>query len=144
VKEIELFESKQASPPRSPIPRSPMRPYSAKTTKQSYQSFSRNKLRPTSAKSTAVFTSLSCSKASSNYGCGIGLAQFPFQPIATSTLQHLSSEYTSPDCDFSYHGKNGGSPMTMCMGNDAVVLGGTQGLLGLYSVDSNSLITMQT
>jgi hypothetical protein len=144
VKEIELFESKQGSPPRSPIPRSPMRPYSAKTSKQSYQSFSRNKMRPTSAKSTAALTSPPCSKSSSNYGCGIGLAQFPFQPIATTTSQHLSSEYTSPDCDFSYHGKNGGSPMTMCMGNDAVVLGGTQGLLGLYSVDSNSLITMQT
>lgn len=35
--------------------------------------------------------------------------------------------------------------MTMCMGEDSmVVLGGTEGLIGVYKIDTNSLITMQS
>jgi hypothetical protein len=70
INEVETTEYQRGSPPRSLI-RSPIRPYSAKTIKTTSNSnFSRNKssLRPTSAKSTAAFSS--CSK-SSHY-CGIG------------------------------------------------------------------------
>ena len=60
------------SPPRELVVRSPIRPYSAKTIKTTSNSnFSRNKssLRPTSAKSTAAFST--CTKSSH---CGIGQA----------------------------------------------------------------------
>jgi hypothetical protein len=71
VNEVETTEYQRGSPPRSLV-RSPIRPYSAKTIKTTSNSnFSRNKsnLRPTSAKSTAAFTS--CSRSSQ---CGIGQA----------------------------------------------------------------------
>jgi hypothetical protein len=35
--------------------------------------------------------------------------------------------------------------MTMCMGGDqTLILGGTEGLIGVYKLETNSLITMQS
>ena len=66
--QIPIVNEVEKSPPRLAV-HSPIRPYSAKTMKTSNSNFSRNKssMRPTSAKSTAAFSS--CSKSSH---CGIG------------------------------------------------------------------------
>ena len=96
-----------------------------------------------SAKSTAAFSN-SCSKQST-HRCGQGTTEFPFHPALTQGSQEKIQAVNNIDCDFSYHGKNGSSPMTMCHGdNNTVVMGGTEGLIGVYKLDTNNLVLMQS
>ena len=78
--------------------------------------------------------------------CGIGTTRFPFRPtVSHGEPSEKVAATNNIDCDFSYHGKNGSSPMTMCKGDDnTIVLGGTEGLIGVYKLDSNNLVLMQS
>ena len=53
------------------------------------------------------------------------------------------------DFDFSYHGKNGGCPLTFCSSSGAkdnrkLIMGGTHGLIGVFTPDTNNLFLMRS
>ena len=50
------------------------------------------------------------------------------------------------DFEFSYHGKNGGCPLTFCSAKDdgKLVMGGTRGLVGVFTPDTNNIVLMKS